>query len=373
MADDYLNSLASVVGDVIAPHAAAVDKDAKFPEASMRALGEAGLLGLVSAPAVGGMGHGAKAAALTVEGVAKACGSSAMVLCMHYAATFVAEQFGSEADRKALASGTGLGTLAFSEAGSRSHFWAPVSSARADGDEVVLDAEKSWVTSATRATHVVWSSRPVGGEGMSSIWMVPGGGAGYAPKGPFDGLGLRGNDSSPVTASGLRIPKTNLLGEDGKGMDVMLGAVLPRFNLMNAACSLGLIGGSMANTIEHVKGTRYQHLDSVLADLPTIRANLARQQIRYDATRALWLDACDAVEQGRADAMLRVLETKAAAGEAALEVLAACMRMCGGAAFRKDVGVERFFRDAQAASVMAPTTDQLYDFLGKALCGMPVF
>jgi alkylation response protein AidB-like acyl-CoA dehydrogenase len=71
--------------------------------------------------------------------------------------------------------------------------------------------------------------------------------------------------------------------------------------------------------------------------------------------------------------MLRVLESKAAAGESALEVLATAMRVCGGAAFRKDVGVERFFREGQAANVMAPTTDQLYDFIGKAACGLPLF
>ena len=79
------------------------------------------------------------------------------------------------------------------------------------------------------------------------------------------------------------------------------------------------------------------------------------------------------MQANRADAMLRVLEVKAAAGETALEVTDLAMRVCGGAAFRKDVGVERQFRDARAASVMAPTTDVLYDFIGKAVCGLPLF
>ena len=71
--------------------------------------------------------------------------------------------------------------------------------------------------------------------------------------------------------------------------------------------------------------------------------------------------------------MLRVMQVKAAAAEAALEVTDTAMRVCGGAAFRKDLGIERYFRDARAASVMAPTSDVLYDFIGKAVCGMPVF
>ena len=87
----------------------------------------------------------------------------------------------------------------------------------------------------------------------------------------------------------------------------------------------------------------------------------------------LLLDTLNALEQGEPHAMLRVLEVKAAAGETATEVTDLAMRVCGGAAFRKDLGVERHFRDARAATVMAPTTDALYDFIGKAVCGMPLF
>jgi alkylation response protein AidB-like acyl-CoA dehydrogenase len=96
-------------------------------------------------------------------------------------------------------------------------------------------------------------------------------------------------------------------------------------------------------------------------------------RIRTDMMRALWLDTIDAIERGREDAVLRVLEVKAAAGEAATEVTDLAMRVCGGAAFRREVGVERVFRDARAALVMAPTTDQLNEFIGKAVCGLPLF
>jgi alkylation response protein AidB-like acyl-CoA dehydrogenase len=80
-----------------------------------------------------------------------------------------------------------------------------------------------------------------------------------------------------------------------------------------------------------------------------------------------------AIAANRADTIMRVLECKAAAGESANEVLDLAMRICGGAAFRKESAVERLFRDARAAGVMAPTTDILYEFLGKAVCGMPLF
>src|SRR4051812_23244662 len=96
-------------------------------------------------------------------------------------------------------------------------------------------------------------------------------------------------------------------------------------------------------------------------------------QVKADLSDALLGDTLAAIAANRADTMLGVLECKAAAGESANEVLDLAMRVCGCAAFRKGMGVERLFRDARAAGVMAPTTDILYDFLGKAVCGMPLF
>ena len=103
------------------------------------------------------------------------------------------------------------------------------------------------------------------------------------------------------------------------------------------------------------------------------RADLARMRIETDRARALLADTLIALETGRADAMLRVLEIKAAAAEAAIAVTDLAMKVCGGAAFRKELGVERRFRDARAARVMAPTTDALLDFIGRAICGLPLF
>jgi alkylation response protein AidB-like acyl-CoA dehydrogenase len=275
--------------------------------------------------------------------------------------------------RRSAAAGDHLSTLAFSELGSRSHFWAPLGTAVRDSNAVVLNAQKSWVTSASKATAYVWSSRPLAAEGLSTLWLVPANVPGLTVKGPFDGLGLRGNDSSPVNAAGVRIGEAAMLGGDGEGFDIMMGVVLPLFNVLNAACSIGLMESAVLRTAQYASGIRYAHLDSTLADLATIRNYIARMRVKADMAAALLEDTVVAIESSRADTMLRVLECKAAAGETATEVLDLAMRVCGGAAFRKDVGVERYFRDTRAAGVMAPTTDVLYDFIGKAVCGMPLF
>jgi alkylation response protein AidB-like acyl-CoA dehydrogenase len=362
-----LDALETVVSEVVEPAAADVDRTGTFPRAAVDALADAGLLRLVAT------GGSIRDAATVVERLARADASVAMVTCMHYAGSAVIVAAGSEEAKAALAEGRHLTTLAFSESGSRSMFWAPTSTATAEGDEVVLEASKSWVTSAGEADTYVWSSRPLGGDGANSLWLVPASTPGLKVGAPFDGLGLRGNASSPIQATGARIPAANALGADGGGFDLMMGVVLPIFNAMNAAASVGLMETATARAADHVAGTRFEHLDQTLAEQPIVRNLIARMRVRTDMCRTLWLDTLDALGSGREDAMLRVLEVKAACGEAATEVTDLGMRACGGAAFRKEVGIERAFRDARAATVMAPTTDVLYDFIGKAVTGQPLF
>jgi len=373
--EDYSATLEQVCAGTVAPEALAVDDEAVFPERSIQALGAAGLMGAVSAPEIGGLGLGFRGAAKIVGRLAQECGSTAMVVCMHYCGTAVIEAYGPKDVRRAAAKGTHLSTLAFSEAGSRSHFWAPIGTASRGGDrEVVLNARKSWITSASKATAYVWSSRPLQPDaGVSTLWLVPANARGLRVQAPFDGLGLRGNDSSPVTADSVRVPDSTMLGGDGKGFDIMMGTVLPLFNVLNAACSVGLMEAAVQRTALHASSTRHAHLDSTLADLPTIRNYIARMRVKTDMARTLLEDTISALESGRSDATLRVLSCKAAAGEASIDVVETAMRVCGGAAFRRDLAVERNFRDAHAAGVMGPTTDVLYDFIGKAVCGMKLF
>lgn len=368
-----LDQLESIAAGAVSENAASTDQSGAFPTASMAALGSAGLLGVVTPTEHGGLGLGFDTAARVVHRLARSCGSTAMVTCMHYSGAAVLAKHGSAVINRDVAAGRHLSTLAFSEAGSRSHFWAPVSTARADGDTIVLDAQKSFSTSARAATAYVWSSKPVNAEGASTLWLVPSNTPGIDASAPFDGLGLRGNESAPIAARGARIPAGNRLGPDGGGFDVMMGIVLPLFNLANAGCAIGLAEAATERACAHAAGTKHAHLDSALRDLPTIRAYLARMRVKTDMAKAHWEDAMAAVMTGRADAMLRVLEVKVAAGETASEVTTLAMRVCGGAAYRKDIGVERHFRDAQAMGVMAPTSDVLYEFIGKAITGMDLF
>jgi alkylation response protein AidB-like acyl-CoA dehydrogenase len=176
-----------------------------------------------------------------------------------------------------------------------------------------------------------------------------------------------------MAAIDVLIHEPNRLGADGKGFELMMQGVLPAFSLLSCAVSAGMMAGALARAVEHVTQSQYAYDGSKLADLPQVRAHIAKAQVKLDMVRAFLLDAIEAIEQGREDAMLRVLESKLVGAETSLEVLDLAMRVCGGAAFRKDGGVERYFRDSRAAAVMAPVSDALYDFIGKAVCGLPLF
>lgn len=372
---NYLEVVDRIATEVIAPAAAEIDRTGAYPRAALDNLGEAGILGLISAEEVGGLGQGLRAATLVVERISRECASTGMVVCMHFSATAVIEAHGPRETREAIASGKHITTLALSEFGSRSHFWAPLSTAQVvqGNGHVQLDARKSWSTSAGQVDSYVWSSRPVSAEGMSTLWLVPGKADGLSIPAPFDGLGLRGNSSSPIIAEKVLVENSARLGDDGGGFDIMMGIVLPYFQLMASGCSVGIMESAVSKAAGHVGKTKLEHISNSLADLPTIRAYIARIRIQTDMVRALLLDTLSALENSREDAMLRVLEVKAAAGEASTEVTDVAMRVCGGTAFRKEVGIERNFRDARAATVMSPTTDLLYDFIGKAVCGLPLF
>jgi alkylation response protein AidB-like acyl-CoA dehydrogenase len=351
-----------------------VDAEGIFPEAAVEALRGSGLLGLTLPADVGGLGAGPLDLVDVVGGLASACGSTAMIYLMHVSAAMTvaaAPPEGSPDLLPSLASGSMLASLAFSEAGSRSHFWAPVSKSTRNADNIGLRARKSWVTSAGHADVYVVSTLTADADTVD-IFAVPADTPGITIDGDWHGMGLRGNASNPMTFA-VEVPESYRLGGAGQGFDLMLQAVMPWFNLGNAAVSIGLSQAAVDASVQHTSAAQLEHLDQSLSALPTIRAYLAKMSIDLACARSYVEKTAGRLAQPEEDTILHVLSVKAAANDAALRVTDTAMRVCGGAAFSEHLQVDRFFRDARAGSVMAPTADVLYDFYGKAITGQPVF
>ena len=367
----------------IAASAPAVDHAGAFPEASVAALRRDGLLALGVPEPYGGPGGGPPAVVAAVEQVAAACASTGMVYVMHLVATqtLLAGADGAESEGpleetlREIARGEQLTTLAYSERGSRGHFWAQVSRARVEGNEVVLDADKTWSTSAGYVGSYVVATGAPGGDGPldTELYLVPADAPGLEVPRRFDGLGLRGNASAPLAVRGVRVGAERRLGAPGSGTELMLTATLPWFALGSAACSVGIAGAALHAAADHASAARLEHMGTTLAQVPGVRERIARAHVRHAESRALLYEVADQVASGDSAAQLGVLAVKAATAEMAVEVTELCMRIGGGAAYSKHGPLERHLRDARAAAVMAPTTDLLHDFLGKALTGQELF
>jgi alkylation response protein AidB-like acyl-CoA dehydrogenase len=171
----------------------------------------------------------------------------------------------------------------------------------------------------------------------------------------------------------IQVPASYRLSGEGEGFALMMSAALPWVQIGSSAVSVGIGRAAVEATRQHLLATPLEHLGQPLASLPNLRARLAQMQIIMDTQQAFLESAANRMANPDPTTLLALLECKAAAGEGALQVTDLAMRACGGAAFSRHLGVERNFRDARAGAVMAPTTDALYDFIGRTLLGMPLF
>ncbi len=376
--NEVVTRASRIAREVAAVNAADVDANARFPEESLAALGAAGLMGLCIPKAQGGLEAPPRVFAAVVEELAQACASTAMVYVMHVSATQTLVASNTIGNRDALlrdmASGAHLTTLAFSETGNRSNFWLPASRLEPSASGYRTSARKSWVTSANHAQSYVSSAQKPGAASPleSTIYLVRRPAATVKVTNRFDGLGLRGNDSAPVTLDKHPVAETDLITPEGEGIGCMLQVVLPWFVVGTSAMAAGLCLAAIADTAGHLSVAGLKFNGSSLRDLPNLRARIAQMSVRTQQVRSLLGYTVGEMEQPDAMTPLFVLQTRLAALDAALAVTDLAMKACGGAAFSKHLRIERLFRDARAGWVMAPTVDHLEDFIGKALTGLPL-
>src|SRR5258705_424036 len=237
----------------------------------------------------------------------------------------------------------------------------------------VLDvaAQKSFVTSAGHADGYVVSTlatdatKPI----ESSIYVVLNGDAGISASGTWRGLGLRGNASAPMKLDNVVVGAERALTASGKGLDMMLGVVLPLFQVGSAAVGIGIAEPAVQASIAHVTHARFEESNSSLRDLPTLRAQIARMRIETDQARAHLAAVLDSLESPGPATQLLVLEAKASGTETAVAGTELAMRTCGGAAFGGAHRIQRLFPHAPGPILMAPTSDVAYQVIGPGPCG----
>jgi alkylation response protein AidB-like acyl-CoA dehydrogenase len=369
-----------VVDAHVAPHAARVDAEAAWPEHSMKAFAEAGLLGLQVPTALGGHGQGLLALSVLTETIARACPSSALCFGMHCVGTAViaakATPYHEERYLRPIAQGRHITTLSLSESGSGTHFYLPRTRLREDGDRFIVDGEKQFTTNGGRADSYVLSVVPAGSDaalgGDFSCLVVDGGSPGMEWLQPWAGLGMRGNSSRGVRLEGVPVPRANLLGEPGDQLWYVFEVVAPYFLMAMAGTYLGIAQSALEATGMHLRSRRYAHSGEALADADILQHRYASMWTAVEKTRGLVREAAMRGDAGHPEALPHILACKADAGDTAVQVTNDAMTLCGGIAYRENSRMAQMLRDARASHVMAPTTEVLKLWLGRALLGIPL-
>jgi alkylation response protein AidB-like acyl-CoA dehydrogenase len=188
----------------------------------------------------------------------------------------------------------------------------------------------------------------------------------------WEGFGMRGNDSRTLRLDHVRVPAANLLGREGDQLWYVFEVVAPYFLMAMAGTYLGLAQAAFDEARTHVGTRRYAHSGELLGAAPVISHRLGEQWMTLEATRQLVHSAAARGDAGAPDALPAIFAAKAAASEAAVTIANEAMTLCGGAAYRDNSRLARILRDARASHVMAPTTDILKTWLGRALINLPL-
>jgi isovaleryl-CoA dehydrogenase len=375
---ERLRSIAAELSTtVLATHRERVDREGTWPEASLRAMADAGLMGLHIPEHLKGHGQGLLALAVVTEELGRNCSSAAMCFGMHSVAAKVlttkATPYHEEQFLVPIAEGRHMTSLALSEPGTGAFFFLPRMQFSKDGNSIILNGEKSFVTSGGHADSYVVSAVPPGSEidpGAFTCFVVEGDTAGLQWQHDWDGFGMRGNSSRGLRLENVRIPESNLLGSEGDQIWYVFEVVAPYFVIGMSAVYLGIAQAALEETISHLKHRTHVHSGETLSTIPALSHQVAEMWTSIQRTRQLVHHAARLGEAGAPETPLALFAAKADVAEMVTNVTQQAMILAGGRGYSKNSTIGRLLRDAQASHVMAPTTQLLKTWLGRSLLGL---
>lgn len=378
--EKILKCTRQIAMEVVAPDAESVDKEARWPERGLRALQKAGLGGLVVAEELGGLGQGAFALVRVGEILGSECTSTGLCYGMHCVGTAVIAAKATPDQREryltAIAEGRHLTTLALSEPGTGAHFYLSETKLESDGDDSYrVSGIKSFVTNGAHADSYVISTvaaDPGAPPGQFSCVLVAEGVPGLDWQAPWDGMGMRGNSSRTLKLNGVQVAKRDLIGEEGDQIWYVFHVVAPYFLAAMAGTYLGLASTALEVAREHLAKRRYTTSGVCLAQLPVLQHRVGVMWGMLERTRRLVYHAARELDEGGPDALPALCSAKAEVADCAVTLVNEAMTLLGGIGYQYGGRMERLMRDARAAHVMAPTSDILRTWVGRAILGQPL-
>jgi alkylation response protein AidB-like acyl-CoA dehydrogenase len=342
----------------IAPYAAEVDEDARYPEEAAKAL----LAADFHAPHVpeeyGGAGADALATVLVIEEVARVCVSSSLIPAVNKLGSLPVQISGSEELKQKyltkLAAGAGGFSYCLSEPDAGSDAIGMKCKAVRDGDHWVLDGVKRWITNAGESEYytVMAVTDPEARSKGISAFVVEKSDEGVSFGAPEKKLGIKGSPTREVYFDKVRIPADRMIGAEGTGFSTAM-KTLDHTRVTIAAQAVGVAQGALDYALEYAK--ERQQFGKAIAEFQGLQFMLADMGMKVEAARQITYAAAGRSERGDKDLTFFGAAAKCFASDVAMEVTTNAVQVLGGYGYTRDYPVERMMRDAKITQIYEGT------------------
>lgn len=371
--EEFRATVRRFVEHEIRPHASDWEAVGEVPRSLYTKAAAAGLLGLRYEPRWGGSGQDFLATVVLGEELAKGDSIGAAVALMaqsEFALSALADEASDELKEAWMAPairGELIGAIGVSEPGAGSDVAALTTRAVRDGDEYVISGQKTFISNGTRADFITLAVRTGdAGPGGISLVVFPTATPGFTVGRRLDKLGARASDTGELFFSDCRIPTSNLVGEEGRGIHYILSHFAGE-RLVIAAFAVGVM--------EHLLelGLAYAHereaFGTTLAGFQTWRHRFADMATRLESTRALTYQAAYLLSAGDPCADMAVSMAKLAAAGHVQAVAAEILQLHGGFGQMEESPIPRYYRDVAGFSIGAGTSEIMRELISRQLIG----
>ncbi|ASS41114.1 acyl-CoA dehydrogenase [Eubacterium minutum ATCC 700079] len=345
----------------VEPIAADIDKEHRFPVETVEKMAKYGMMGIPFPKKYGGAGGDEVAYAITVEELARVCGSTAVIVSAHTSlCCWPIYKYGTEEQKMKylpdLLQGKTLGAFGLTEPNAGTDAGGQQTRADLDGDEYVLNGAKVFITNGGYADVFVvmaMTDKAKGTHGGISAFIVEKGDPGFSIGKTEDKMGIHGSSTTELIFQNCRIPKDRLLAKVGQGFKVAL-STLDGGRIGIASQALGIAQGAFDVTVEYMKSRK--QFGRKLSQFQALQFEMAEMKTRIEAARLLVYKAAfledEGQDYGETSAMAKLY-----AAETAMAVTTKCVQFHGGYGYTADYPVERMMRDAKITEIYEGTSE----------------
>ena len=344
----------------IAPIAAEIDREQRFPHETVKRMGELGLFGLFTPEHLGGNGNDYLAYTLAIEEVAAVCASHAAIYSVHCSASLGGIlSFGTETQKQRyvpdMASGKRLGAFTVTESGAGTDAAAQTATAVRQGDKYILNGSKIFITNGGVADIYLAAAMTDSSKGLKGIttFIVEKGFPGFKVGQKEDKMGIRGSQTTEIIYENCEVPAENRLGQEGEGFKVVM-QILDGGRIGMAAQAVGIARGALEAAVAYAKERK--QFGKPLAANQGLQWMLADMALSVESARNLvFKAACAKMAGGRFSREAAM--AKLAAARTAMDVTTKAVQIHGGIGYTKSYPVERYMRDAKITEIYEGTNE----------------